>query len=174
VRASYSMAEPAPKQRRSGRVQKINSTRRSETNNIQEAKRQRYLVELEKDSDRYVVNENDESSQSSSDDDLLSKNKKGKKSGEKRKKYRPARTGTKTRFNCTSFEQVLELENFDLFEHVPNYLNAAAQPSIYPPRNFSPESGYVSKYIDPVTKMRFYNPHEQAVFQARKAGQLQG
>jgi zinc finger HIT domain-containing protein 1 len=162
----------ANNKRRSGRVQRQQSaaatSHKWDNDSMREAKKQKYLTDLEK--DNFVEPENTESS--SSEEDLLKKkSRRGEKVEKKRNRAMFARSGTKTRKNCTSFDQVLEIDGVAGYEsHIPSYLTQAAAPSKFPPRKFSPESGYVAHYVDPQSGTRFENPHEQQVLKARKSG----
>jgi hypothetical protein len=71
------------------------------------------------------------------------------------------------------FLQLLEEADLDrLPAHVPTYFNTAARPSRYPPRKLCDISGFLSKYKDPASKMRYVGQKEYNVIQSMPTAAL--
>uniref|UniRef100_A0A0D6QQZ8 Vps72/YL1 C-terminal domain-containing protein n=1 Tax=Araucaria cunninghamii TaxID=56994 RepID=A0A0D6QQZ8_ARACU len=55
-------------------------------------------------------------------------------------------------------KQILQAENYNLYPaDEPNYVNIESPPSMYPAKKYCDITGFVARYTDPRTKLRYAN-----------------
>jgi INO80 complex subunit C len=93
------------------------------------------------------------------------------------KKDKHKQTGRETPFKNSSFsfkkcatkpiktfKQIIQAENYECYPAaVPNYMSIEAAPSTIPCRKYSDISGYLSRYTEPKTNLRYSNSFEYKI-----------